>query len=289
MARSRIARRPITIGLVLLSLAALAPGQETPPAPFGVPGFEIERVSWVGTVAAGGGLVVRNRFGDVRARFGGYEGRVELFGNVQQFAEEGARLEVATEETAAGIEMTVGYREAETGELLATPLPGQRKRADIVVFVPRGVPLSVATGDGRVEARGLESDVRASTEGGAITARKIAGGLHFRTSSGDQLVVLAAWDTPRQHSFASQSGDLSVVFGGEVDADLRVATSGLISTDLSLEIDYQAGRRPIRRGRALVGKGSCTVSISSTEGDVILTRLPLASKARNQPGAAAEP
>jgi hypothetical protein len=278
-----------TIGLALVGLAAPALGQETPPSPFGVPGFEIERVSWVGTVAAGGGVVVRNRFGDVRARFGGYEGRVELLGNAQQFANEGARLTVVTEETPAGIEMTVGTRSTETGELVATPVPGQMKRADIVVYVPRGAPLSIATADGLVDVRGLQSDVRASTSSGEIKARKVAGALDFQTASGELLVVLAAWDTPREHALASRSGDLSVVFGGEVDAVVHVATSGLISTDLSMEIDYQAGRRPIRRGRALVGAGSSTVSISSDEGDVVLTRLPLARKARVRPGAAVEP
>ena len=277
------ARLPTLIGLALLRLAAPAPGQETPPAPFGVPGFEIERVTRVATVADELGVVVLNRFGDVRARFGGYEGRAEVFANVQQFADEGPRLAVEARETPAGVEVTVGYRAGEGGELVTTPEPGWRKRADMVVWVPRGSPLSVTTGDGVVDVRGLESDVRIATAGGAISARKVRGDLDFRSAGGDLLVVLETWDAARRHSFASDTGDLSVVLGGEADAAIRVATSGLISTDVSLRLDYQADRSPVRRAEALLGEGSGTVSISSGDGHVRLIRLPLARDARVEP------
>lgn len=277
------ARFPTLIGLALLPLAAPAPGQETPPAPFGVPGFEIERVSRVATVAEGLGVIVLNRFGDVRARFGGYEGHLEVFANVQQFADEGPRLAVEARETPAGVEVRVGYPAGESGELVTAPEPGWRKRADMVVWVPRGAPLSVTTGDGLVDVRGLESDVRAATAGGAISARKMLGDLDFRSASGDLLVVLESWSPARRHSFASETGDLSVVLGEEADTSISVATSGLISTDISLRLDYRADRIPVRRAEALLGEGSGTISISSGDGHVRLIRLPLARDARVEP------
>ena len=278
----------VALGLLLPAPGAVARGQE-PAEAFGVPGFEIERFSWVGAVPTGGEVRVLNRFGDLRARFGGYEDRLEVFANVQQFADEGAPLEVEVRETAAGVVVEVGSRDGDAGGLVTTPDPGQRKRADMVVYVPRGVPLSASTQDGLFDARGLESDVRARTVGGRITARKMVGALDFATASGDLLVVLERWDRARRHSLASESGDLSVVLGGDVHAAIRVATSGRISTDVSMTIDYRADRRPIRRGEARLGKGSSSLSIVSADGDVRLARRPLARKARVRPGTAVEP
>ena len=291
--------------LVLLVLAGGVAGQETvPSAPIaeapaaagtpagGAPGFEIERFSWIGDVVAGcdvapeecrRNVTVVNRFGSVRARFGGYEGRVEVFANVQQFAEEGPRLLIETREARTGVEVTVGYRN-DAGELVTAPDPGHKKRADMVVYVPQGAPLSVSTDRDLIDARGLKSDVRARTVHGDLTARKIEGALDFETGSGDVLVLLESWNPERRHAFTSDSGDLSIYFGGEVNARIDVATSGLISTDFSMSVDCQADRKPIRRGDVLAGKGSSMVAISSVDGHVRLVRKPLARKARARPG-----
>jgi hypothetical protein len=283
LTRPQATRLLAATGLALLGLTAGAVGQEVSTPPFGVAGFEIERLSWVGSVAPGRGITVLNRFGDVRARFGGYEDRLELFANVQHFASEGARLVVQASETQTGIEVTVGYRTTEGGELVALPDPGHKKRADLVVYVPQRTPLSVSSDHGLVDVRGLESDVRARTASGGIIARKVDGELDFETGSGDVLVRLERWDSARDHSFASGSGDLSVVLAGEVDATISVATSGLISTDYSMDVDYQSDRRPLRRGEARIGEGSCLISISSTDGHVRLIRRPLARQAGAPP------
>ncbi len=276
----------MTCCLVLLALATGVAGQETgdsPPAA-GTPDFEIERFSWTGSVAAERGVAVVNRFGTVRARFGGYEGQVEVFANVQHFASEGPRLVVEIAESQTGVEVTVGYRNGETGEWVTVRDPGHKKRADMVVYVPRGAPLSASTDRDLIDARGLKSDVRARTVSGDVTARKIDGELDFGTASGDVLALLERWGSERQHAFASDSGDLSIYFGGEVNARIRVATSGRISTDFSLSVDYQADRRPIKRGETLVCKDLSTVAISSVDGHVRLVRKPLARKARVRPG-----
>ncbi len=264
-----------------LLLAAYAAAEVSPPTG-GEEGFEIERVSWTGNTGEGSVTVI-NRFGDLRARFGGYEGLVEVFGNVQHFAAEGPRLEVETKESAAGVEVTVGYRIEETGEWVTARDPEHKKRADMVVYVARGVPLSVETDRGVIDVRSLKSDVRARSSEGGITARKVVGALDFATGGGDVLVLLEQWDSERRHSFATETGDLSIYFGGEADAAIRAATSGLLSTDISLEVDYQADRQPIKRAEGMLGKGSSEVAVSSRDGHVRLIRRPLARKARVRP------
>jgi hypothetical protein len=272
-------RRARSLACLLLAfLAVAAAAQETPD------GFEIERFSWVGAVEDGGGVTVVNRFGDVRARFGGYEGRVEAFANVQHFAGEGPRLEVATKESAAGVEVTVGYRD-ERGELVTARDPRLKKRADLVVWVPKGAPLTATADGGVMDLRSLESDVRARTTSGAVTALKLGGDVDLASESGDLLALLQDWSTARRYVFASDRGDVTLYCGGEVNAALRVATGGLISTDFSMTVDFQAGRRPVRRGEALAGKGSSAVEIESASGHVRLVRRPLARDARVRPEA----
>lgn len=251
-------------------------------------GFEIERFSWVGTVPVEAGqcdcnITVINRFGTVRARFGGYEGQVEVFANVQHFAEEEPRLTVETRESLAGVQVTVGYRDRDS-EALVSVRNDQKKRADLVVWVPLGVPLSVSTDQGLIDMRGLRSDVQAQSDSGNITALKIQGNLNFNTFGGDILTLLEDWDRHYDHHFTTGSGEQKISFGGEVDTHVRVATSGLISTDFSMDVDYLADRQPVRKANVLIGKGSSTVTMSSASGHIRLVSIPLASKARVHPG-----
>lgn len=58
------------------------------------PDLEIERREQLATVQPGSLVTVHNSFGDVRARFGGYAGVVEVQAVIQQFAAEGPALRV---------------------------------------------------------------------------------------------------------------------------------------------------------------------------------------------------
>lgn len=252
--------------------------------------FEIERFSWIGTVPIEAGrcdcnIAVLNQFGSVRARFGGYGDRVEVFANIQHFVEEKPRLVVETRESSAGVQVIVGYPDAINGELL-TIRNEQKKRADLVVWVPRNTPLFVSTDEGLIDIEGLRSDVQARSSSGNITARKIAGNLNFDTSSGSIMTLMENWDVVYHHVFTTGSGEQTISFGGEVDARIRMSTSGLISTDFSMEVDYVANRQPVRKATALIGNGAHTVSISSTTGRIRLSGSPLARKARVLPGTA---
>ncbi|MCP4899089.1 MAG: hypothetical protein GY906_19140, partial [bacterium] len=71
---------------------------------------QVRKMTWLGSVAEGGTFTVTNRFGDIRARFGGYEGKVEVIAMVQDFATEEPPLMLETAESKLGAEVTVGYR-----------------------------------------------------------------------------------------------------------------------------------------------------------------------------------
>lgn len=246
-------------------------------------GFEVENVSWLGSVEDGRSVVVSNGFGDVRARFGGHDGQVEIFATLQHFAAEGPRLTVAAKESPAGVEVSVGYRVEQDGAWVTAPQPGQKKRADVVVFVPQGAPLAASTGHGLIEVDGTKSDVRATTVSGEIQVRKVDGDLDLTTDSGAILAALGAREAGRRQSLISGSGDLTVVLSEDANLTVRVATGGLISTDFSLRIERRENSRAIKQGEAVIGKGTTELVMSSESGHLRLVRQPVARKARARP------
>ncbi len=259
-----------------LALASAVVG-ETPRTE---PSNEVERGSWLGTVADGGNFVVTNRFGDVRARFGGYEGKAEVFATVQHFAAEGPRLAVTATESESGVEVMVGYyRETDSG-LVTVRDPEQRKRVDLVVFVPLGVPLRLVAEHGLTEVLGVRGDVRAVTTSGDVILRSVAGDVDVRTVSGDVVAVLAGRPAAGEQSIVSETGELTVHLDDDAHLTVHAATNERISTDFSMEIDHQPGRRPARRGVAVVGKGTTGLRLISDGGRVRLVRRPSAQEAR---------
>lgn len=263
--------------------ACLTMGLASPPpawAQQSAPGFEVERIPWVGSIEPGEDVTVLNRFGSIRARFGGYEGRVELLANLQHFAAEGPRLAVETTPVPGGLEIAVGFRASGDGGLVTERDPEQKKRADLVVFMPRGGTLSATTDHGLLEIKGMESDLRATSSSGKIQVREVGGNLDLTSDDGDILVVLEAESSDREQSIASSEGDLTVIFGDKASYDVTVATSGPISTDFSLDLDYRADRRPRKLGRAAIGKGATRLALSSAEGHIRLVRRPAAHRAR---------
>ncbi len=275
--RSRVINRNlIALGLALTT-ATVAVGQEALPTD---QGFEMERATWTGTLADGDAVTVINPFGDVRARFGGYEGKVEVLAILQQFAGEGPRLALDGKITETGAEVRVGARDAQSGEWITARDPGQKKRADLVVFVPLGAPLRISTDHGLVEVKGVKSDVRASTASGEMVVRGIAGDLDLESGSGEVLVTLETREAGRQQRIVSGSGDVTVYLSEDSNLTLGAATSGLLSTDFSMDVDYDAERLPVRRGEAVIGKGTHHVTIRSDSGHLRLVRRPVARKAR---------
>ena len=250
------------------------------------PHFEIEHLSWIGTVVEGETVSVSNPFGDLRAKFGGYEGKVEIFATAQQFPGEGAPLELEGRQLdGGGVEVSVG------GEQTA-PIPGHRKRVDLVVFVPHGATLRASTHNGLIQAKGLHGDVHATSEGGDLYAREVEGDLTMSTGSGDVLVVLRPRGSAHSQSahsqsaqsqatarqvFSSKSGDVTLYASEECHLAVDLVTSGLLSTDFTTRITKAAS---VKRGEAQLGKALTAVSLTSETGHLRLVRLPLAQEAK---------
>ena len=255
--------RPLILPVVALlcPLVAVAAG----PAP------AFEQTSWQGRVAAGKTVSVINTFGNVRARFGGYDGLVEVRATMQQPQQDADRLELHAEHTPTGV--TLRVRRPGEG-------PRGKRRADLVVFVPQGVALQIRTDEGLVDARGLRSSLEASTASGPIKVRSIDGELQLSSKSGSLLAFLEPRAAHAAQSLRSGNGAVTVSMNEDQDLTLHLEGNGLISTDFSMMLDYAVGRQPRKKARVVVGKGTTVMTLASRAGHIRVLRRPLARKAR---------
>lgn len=273
-------RVPPLLPLALLFLGAL-PASPQPPGL--EPGLEIERREHYVTVPAGTLVVLDNAFGDVRVRFGGYAGLVELRAVMQQFETEGPRLEVESRPEGDTLRLTVGERAAPEAALSTARRPGQKKRADLVLFLPQGVDLRVTTTFGEIEMRGLKSQVAAKTESGTIHARKVGGDLELSTVDGAIVATLEDLGRLTPQRLSSERGDITLYLKERSHFTCRVATNGLLSTDFSLTVE-PSPEGTGKQALAKIGKGTTPVEAKTTEGHVRLVIKPAAAEARVQGG-----
>jgi len=222
------------------------------------------------TIEPGAQLRVVNHHGNVYARFGGYENRVELLATTQKLDQGLPPLELRTRETEGGLVVDVapeGQESAEAGSV------DRRDRVDLVVFVPRGAVLEVETREDLIEAKGLESDVSASSLKGDIRIRSIKGRVRAKTDRGTIEVTLETGATPEPQELTTVTGEIEVYLREDADMSVDLATSGEISTDFTLTIEHRRFEEPGKYGTAVVGDGGPQLTLRSKRGAIRLFRL----------------
>lgn len=262
------------LAALLLTSAALAGAEQAPP------GFEVERVDWSGQAAPGARLEVVNRFGDLRARFGGYEGVVEVHAVLQQFAAEGPRLVLDATHGPDATRLVVGFRGDDGTTWRGSPVAGRRQRADLVVFVPQGLRLRAETGAGLLEARGLRSDFEGITDSGDLLVRSIRGDIALHSLSGAITAALSRRESAQPQRLRSEHGAIRLSLAEDGDFSVRATTRAPFATDVSLRIDELPESPGLRRGEARLGKGTTPVEVASEDGAIHLIVRPAASMAR---------
>jgi hypothetical protein len=236
--------------VLILGLRMAAPAaQDASPAP-GVPPspreLRMERLEWAKEVDGAEpvtAIEVRNDFGDIRAR-GAEDRRLDATMVVQRLDPSGDKVGFTVERRGGVVALVVGYPPGRVRDADPHPAKDSYDRLDLVVFVPAGVTLRAHTLRGRVEARGLKSDVEASTLDGPIFVRT-TGAVQARTGSGEVTAwldagALAAAGPPLV--LRSDSGPLAVTLPARGDLHLRVETAGEIASKLALRRARRAGR-----------------------------------------------
>jgi hypothetical protein len=229
---------------------------------------EPERRDLSVSLPAGQPIDIDNPHGSVFLRFGGYEHTLDIRAMIQQ--PKGA----ATFRFAPGVQ--------QGRFVVATSLPAGAERAeaqriDLVLYVPEKHAVRVRTGDGGIESRGLKSDVVFNSETGNITARGTEGTLQAESAEGRIRIMLGTAPPGSEQRLATRTGDIVLGVTDALDAELRLSTSGTLTTDYSVAIEHRDREEPSKRAQAKVGapkagKDGAVVVVESLRGNLQLWR-----------------
>ncbi len=243
---------------LLLGLLGATPSAIQSPSEDAV--WEIEKITWDGTVKAGVAVEIYNEYGDVRTRGAG-DNLLAVSAMVQKQKGDEHQLKFDVERTPERLVLRVVY-----GGDDADTIKGRgKRRADVTVFVPFGRPFKVRTHNGLIEAKGLKSDVDFETFGGKVFCR-IEGSARIKTQQAPILAVLKKAEWKNAPVLESVLGEVAVQLPSNANVVVKAVTSGEITTDYSLTIK----KEPKGKKHALVeiGKGTYPLYINNNTGNV---------------------
>jgi len=238
------------------------------------------------TVPAGMPVLIDNPYGNVYLRFGGYEHAVDIHSTLQQ--------------PAGAAQITLHRGEENDRYLIAPRLPtgavlAEAQRMDLAVYVAQGHAVTVRTAGGDIESRGLKSDIDLKSIAGKIAVRGTEGTVQAETTDGSIEVSLVTPARPGStQRFASTTGNIALGTADQLDARVRMATSGLFATEYSIEVTHRDGEEPNKTARATIGapgsdKTVTEVLLESRRGDIRLLRRAVYTQAEGAPSDPSDP
>lgn len=264
----------ILSSVLWVCLASASPSASASPAASPAPPprakeFRIDRWDWTASgdlSSAVRRVVVRNDYGDIRARFAG-DGVVNLHAVIQRLGNDpdvGVNVERHGDALAITVVSPPGRVSVDQADLPKTAAD----RVDLVVYVPAQAALDAESLRGMVEARGLKNDVRAVTREGEIRVNTSAA-VEARSQGGAVTVAMGREGSgPRR--VESQGGAVWVSLPADADLRLLVDAGGELTSEIDLQpFEPTPGRR---WGTAVLGKGSQPVVITSGRGRVEIVR-----------------
>lgn len=225
--------------------------------------YAIDRKDLKEPLKAGDKLIITNPIGDVRLRGGG-NNVVEVHAVIQNLMKDTPMPEVNIKRDGNTLTLTTTFTQNPQGK---------QDRIDLVAFVPEKIQTQVTTTFGEIEIKGLKDDVSTTSQKGKITIKSVMGHVEAKTDSGSILVELLPEATSLAQDFVTTTGDISLFLSQGIDANAVVQTSGEISTDFSLHIDFDETKEPDKIGKATVGKGGEKISAISKRGKIRLLRI----------------
>lgn len=260
--------------LWLAAAATPAPSPSPTPAPSPAPSprvkeLEVDRWDWTAEATLSGALkrvVVRNDYGDVRARFAG-DGLVNLHAVIQRLGSDpdvGVNVERHGDTLVVAVVSPPGRISVDQAELPKTAVD----RVDLVVYVPAQAAFEAESRRGMVEARGLKGDVRAVTQDGDV---RVSGGAAVEAlSQGGAVTVAMGRDGSGPRRVESARGPVWLSLPADGDYRLQVEAGGELSSEIELQPgETVAGRR---RATAVLGKGSQPVLAVAGSGKLEIRR-----------------
>lgn len=209
-------------------------------------------------------MIVRNDYGDVRARSAG-DGPLLVHAVIQRLGS-GPDIGVNVERHGEALSVTVVAPPGRQAVAEERPARTAVDRADIVVYVPEGAALEATSLRGIVEARRLKGPVDAETLDGEIRV-DATGAVRARSSGGSITVVLDKAGAASLIETRTGTAWLSLADGS--DYRLIVEPGGNVTSQIPLKEDTTA---PRRRLTALSGAAVTPVVVRSDWGDVEIVK-----------------
>jgi hypothetical protein len=225
--------------------------------------YVIDRKDLKEPLSAGDKLIISNPIGDIRLRGGGNE-VVEVHAVIQNLMKDTPMPEINFKREGKTLTVATSFTQNPQGK---------QDRIDLVAFVPQKVFTQVETTFGEIEIKGLKNDLSAASQKGKITIKSVMGHVEAKNDSGSISVELLPEVTSLPQDFVTSTGDISLFFSQGIDANVAARTSGEISTDFSLHIDFDQSKEPDKLGRATIGKGGAKISANSKRGKIRLLRI----------------
>lgn len=196
--------------------------------------FKIDRFEWHGELELSQAvrrILVRNDYGDVRARFAG-DGQVFVTAVLQRL---GAGPDIGVNVERHGDALTVTVVSPPGRSAVSEERPGKTDvdRADLVIYVPEGAALEATSLRGIVEARGLKGRVDAETLDGEIRL-DAAGPLRARSGSGSITAVLGSGGAAAT-VIETASGAIWLSLAKGSDYRLQLESGGKVTSPMQLK------------------------------------------------------
>jgi hypothetical protein len=257
-------RRSIVGAFVLLAASAQAGVVAAGDADAATPPINASRPEFNATLTAGQAIVVDNPYGDVAARFGGFENKAEVHAVLQE-PTGAAPIEFLPRVNKDGLYEV-------TPRLPAGVTIAEGQRIDLEVFVPEGHDISVRTGSGLIEVKGVHGNVDIKSESGNISLRGIKGAITAETGDGQIDASLSSAPRKSSQRLATRTGDINIAVDDRLDAELDMATSALFGTEYSLKVTRLPGQEPNKRARVVIGEDHSRLTVESRRGQIRVSR-----------------
>lgn len=256
---------------VLIAVVSLCVYRGADAASVPVKEFRVDRFDWEGDAdlaRAVKRIVVRNDYGDVRARLAG-DGLIMVHAVIQRLGA-GPDIGVNVERHGEALSVTVVAPPGRRAVSEERPAKTAVDRADIVVYVPEGAMLEATSLRGIVEAKRIIGPVDAETMDGEIRV-DAAGPVRARSMGGSITVVLGA-AAAAASIIETRTGTAWLSLAEGSDYRLVVEPGGKVTSEIPLK---EEGGAPRRRYTALGGAALTPVVVRSDWGDVeIVQRKP---------------
>lgn len=241
---------------------ASRPAKTTPAAPANPPVGLIQKQTRIVSSKAPR-VRIDNPYGDVRLRFGGYSSDMEVL-SITQTLDGNLTLNISSDATADHLQV----RPVEKDNSPA------KSRIDLVVMVPKGKSVDVATTHGLVEAKGLTNDVNIRTTSGRIRLNKNKAAIQASSESGGIAAVLSKGVTEKEQVFASKTGSVEIWLAEDDKASVSMHTSGDLITHFSLTVERNPHEEPDKKATARINGGGHSVVLKSRRGNLAVRAYP---------------